>query len=210
MASDDSTGSGKGGRKVIPWPEIRKAYEAGESIASLSRRFSVRRHTIAARAQKECWTVQPTVHMDAKTAKAVQAKAQSNVIDIATKKVVEEFQASGDPEKMAATIAERLKAVAKLDLLALQLLERGFERALKLGVKDPETNKLVEGALILGDHQGETTAINDLLNAKSRLLRDLRLDGGLKDGTPSAESVDPEEQKVDQLVLVVRERKESA
>lgn len=203
MASDDSK-RGKGRRNDIPWSEIQAAYEGGETnISALAKRFGVKRDSIAKRRDKENWA----------TKGQIADAARSNVIDLATRKAIE--QLGGEDAVVAdaaAAIATNLQAIGPLYAKAAQLLDRTIDRALRLGQKDKEGN-FVKDALILGDHQGETTAVSDILNALSKFTRDNRLDAGLKEGTPTSDASrtdEEDEQRVEQAVLIVRERKDVA
>jgi hypothetical protein len=201
MSSDGRKRSGKGRRSDIPWNEIQAAWAEGDNnFSSLEKRFNVKRHTIAKRAKAENWPTKGQV------AQVVQSK----VIDIATRKAIEDL---GGAEAVAATVAAdirtNLQAIGPLYAKAAKLLDRTLERALRLGEKDDKGN-FVPGALILGDHQGETTAVSDILSALSKFTRDNRLDAGLKEGVPTAEAGKAEsedEQRIEQAVLIVRDRK---
>lgn len=204
MASDGSKRSGRGRRNDIPWNEIQAAYEGGETnISALSKRFGVKRDTIAKRRDAEKWA----------TKGQIADAARSNVIDLATRKAIEQL---GGEESIvadaAAAIENNLRAIGPLYAKAAKLLDRTLERALRLGQKD-DSGQFVKDALILGDHQGETTAVSDILNALSKFTRDNRLDAGLKEGTPTADAdkkPDEDDQRVEQAVLIVRERKDVA
>lgn len=199
MASDGSKRSGRGRRNDIPWNEIQAAYEGGETnISALAKRFGVKRDSIAKRRDKDKWA----------TKGQIADTARSNVIDLASRRALEKLGGEQAVEQIADEIVSAIKEIPALHAGAAQLLKRTLNRA--LGVEDPDEKT---SRLVLGDHQGETTAVSDILNAISKFTRDTRLDAGLKEGTATAEASkgeDEDDKRVEQAVLVVRERKEIA
>lgn len=111
----------KRGLSSEQWLEVRKAYEAGESVSALSKRFKIRRPTIDGRIRREGWTVQPTVQVHG-TAKAIQQRAQSKVIDIATGKAIDSLVESGAISGVAEAVAEELIATSTAGRLAAQAM----------------------------------------------------------------------------------------
>jgi hypothetical protein len=181
------------GLSVERWAEVRKAYEAGESVLSLSKRFGIRRPTIDAHRDKETWIVHPTVQMHGEAAKTVQARAQAQVIDIATKRVVEKMEESGALDAHAQAIDTLLQIQAPLYAKAAKLIEKTLDKA-------------IGGTLRLGVTQGETTAVTDILNALSKFSTETRKGAGLRDGTPTVASENEDDRRIEEAVLIVRER----
>jgi hypothetical protein len=67
-------------RESINWSEIRQAFEAGETnISRLSKRFSVKRDSIAKHRDVEQWA----------TSGQLAGTARSNVISLVTRKAIE-------------------------------------------------------------------------------------------------------------------------
>lgn len=154
------------------WVKVREKFEQGAAVAALSREYDIRRATIAARAKREAWTVQPTVHMDSVTQKAVQQTAQAKVIDIASRRVIEQMEQSG-------ALAEQVRAIDAL----LQMQVPLYAKAAKL--IDATLDRAISGDLKLGVTQGETTALSDLLGALSKFSKDTRTGAGIREGTPT-------------------------
>jgi hypothetical protein len=189
MASDDPRrpGPGKGRRNDIPWNKIQSAYEGGETnITTLAQTFGVKRDSIAKHRDKEKWA----------TKGQIAEAARSNVIDMATRRAVEQLGGQQAITAAASDIANNLQRIPALYAKAGNLIDTMIDKA-------------INGTLKLGVTQGETTALNDILGAMSKYTRDNRLDAGLKEGTAStdASKSDDDEQRVEQAVLIVRERK---
>jgi hypothetical protein len=184
----DKPKRGRGRRDVsAEIAEVRKAYEDGDTnLSALSKRFGVKRDTIARYRDSENWATKGQIN-DA---------ARSNVIDIATRKALDKI---GGVDHLAGKIAEELAAQPELIRAAGKLIKRTLDRALKLGEKDAD-GKPVDGQLILGDHQGETTAVSDLLNSTMKFVQSGKLMHGLGDDEPSV----GEEEKATQPFVVVR------
>jgi len=179
MSDDGRKKRGRGRRNDIDWAKIRATFEAGETnVTALSRLFHVARGPIIKHRDEEKWTVteQAKEHL--------REVAKSNVIDIATRKAIESLGGEAAVKQQADAIAAELLAQRPLFRKAGELIDRTFDRALKLGTVDDAGNP-VPGQLILGVAQGETTAVSDLLGALSKFVRDTRLVNGLTDGQAS-------------------------
>ncbi|HET9029255.1 MAG TPA: hypothetical protein VFN49_03690 [Candidatus Aquilonibacter sp.] len=168
--------------------DLKKRYEAGEPVAKLSREFGVRRHTIAEWAKKETWTVHVSVQVDAKT---VQQRAQSNVIDLASRKAVEQAEADGTIDEIKESIAAHLLATAEADKLAGEYMVDLLEKA-KAGAITPAASP------------GEQT-IADVAKAVMAAYRTftatVRENAGIKTGAPTLPQEKPS--KVDTVKLIV-------
>ena len=185
----------RGRRSDIDWPAIRAAFEAGETnITALSRKFRVARGPIIKHRDEEKWTVTEQAK------ERIREAAKSNVISIATRKAVEKLGGEAGIQREAEAIAAELLAQRPLFKKAADLLDKTFDRALKLGAVDDDGNP-VPGQLILGIAQGETTAVNDLLGSLSKFVRDTRLANGLNNGVPTET---PEE---DDEPLIIEQRR---
>lgn len=181
------------------WGELRRAYEAGDSIVSLSKRFGVSRPTIMVHRDRGAWILQPSLQCQlTKTdAKSVRERATAQVIDIATKRAVEKIEQSGGLDEQVAAVEDLLRMQAPLYAKAAKLINVTLDKA-------------ISGELRLGVTQGETTAVTDILNALSKFSKDTRTGAGLRDGTPTVNGEGEVDQRVDEIVLVVRDRAQSA
>lgn len=173
------------------WTELRAAYESGESVSALSRKYGVRRHTIAARSQREAWTVQPTVQVDTK---AVQRNAQATVISLATRKVVEQAVADGMVEAVAAELTEALQLHSSIELLMLKFAEDTLKRSLGADGTVP---------LREGTHTSEAGERKDAMAAAAMAIDKSRELRGKRPGVPTvdADAADGKPQVIEFVVV---------
>jgi hypothetical protein len=106
--------------------KARDLYESGESIAAVSRATGIRRQTLCKLRDKEGWQVRPSVQVDARTTKTVQQRAQAQVIDITTRRVVDEVVDSGiigmQADLIARTIEEHAVLAAEMVAYAREVI----------------------------------------------------------------------------------------
>lgn len=91
------------------WTEARKAYEAGESEASLSRRYGTDRKTIRLHRVREQWTPQVTPQVGRAEIKEIHERTKARVIDIGTRQAVEVAVKSGAVDEIADNVASELR-----------------------------------------------------------------------------------------------------
>lgn len=183
-----------GPRNDIPWEAVRSIYaQGGVTFAELARRFDTERRTISAHARRERWQTQAEIAQ----------KAQTKIIDMTTRRALEHLGGEeAVAEQIESGLLANLMAIAPLYTKAARLLNRTFDRALRIGVVD-EDGQAARDALIISVTQGETGAVLDVLSALSKFVRDMRLDSGIKEGVPTLESTAPKQRK---FVFVVAEK----
>jgi hypothetical protein len=142
----------------IDWSPIRSAYEneGVTNVSELSRRFKVTRESIIRHRDNDKW----------RDAAQMSDKVSANVIDIATRRAVENGVVDRITEALNANIESVLSAqprlLAKLTEYAEKLIDKG-----------------INGELLLGKVSGEHEAFNAILSGASRLFRDGRLVAGV-------------------------------
>ena len=102
------------------WAELKKAYEGGESVLSLAKRFPVSRPTIIAHRDKAGWTLQPNLQVSKTEARALRERTTAKVIDIATGKAIDRMEKSGKLDDLSDTLAVGL---AKHTSIASRLMD---------------------------------------------------------------------------------------
>jgi hypothetical protein len=192
FAMSDDGKRKKGRRSDVPWPAIRAAYESGETqFVALGRKFDVSRNLIATRAKKEKWAV------NAHVSEQIADKARSNIIDMATRRTLEKLGGAEAIEAKADAVARELQVQSKLS-------------GKLLDAADSVLDKFLAGGVQPGDKQNEADVLNSLANAVSKAFDAARTIHGLTAGKPSVSSTEAVDAPADQVVLIVRERKESA
>jgi hypothetical protein len=170
-------------RRDIPWDDIRAAYEAGNTnFSDLGRRYGVKRHSIAHRARAENWPTKG--HIDEAT--------RSNVIDMATRRAVEQMGDAGIDAK-ASAIAAELIAQAEI----AQLAACAAEKILREYIADQ---------IVPSEKQSKADVFNAVLAGVKRAIEIGREINGLTAGKPSVSTAEKRDVPVDQIVLIVRER----
>jgi len=153
-------------------PEARRAYERGESMLSISRRFSIRRQTLMKIRDRECWIVDPSAQRDervcAEEAQAVRKRVTAQVIDIATRQALEK------PETVVA-IDDLAEALRRQSALASKLM------TLTENLVDAVSSGEVEPAF----HSSRATLIAETVSAAERAQAFARTAAGLKAGESS-------------------------
>ena len=128
------------------WAEMRAAFEAGESEASLSRRFVVDRKTIRSRRAREQWIPHVSAQVGKAEATTIRDRAKAQVIDIATKRAVEAAVEDGSIAAAAAAIVADVQSGllrhAEIERhlldLALDTVQRSIDGRLRPGVTSSE------------------------------------------------------------------------
>lgn len=171
------------------WAEVRKAYEAGESVLSLSKKHGVQRQTIMGRRDRETWTIRSTTHVSGRTEqRAVRERAQSKVIDIASRRVVEKLDTSGALDAMAADIARAvadnapmvLKLNRLVNLYADFALGEGKSESLRMKPSEKQSHADVLKALV-GAMQIGIAATREVAGLRPGQSSAMAADGGRKD-----------------------------
>ena len=181
--------------------EARRAYESGESMASIAQRLKLRRETLRSIAIRETWedlqTAQPTAPPTAQ--RTAQKRARGEVIDMMTRRAVEQIEQSGVIEEQADYIAKALSAHGRVADLLMTYAEKQLRRA-------------VEGSIQPGERQSEADVMNAIISAVAKAFSASREIGGVKAGQMSAESgpkVDPHVTVTVRRLPTREERKES-
>jgi hypothetical protein len=183
------------GLKPEQWAEVRKAYESGEAVLSISKRFGARRQTIMDRAKRETWTAQPTAHV---SGPEVAKTVHRNVIDIASRRALSTPQG-----KAAVEAATEAVAVAAEELLATVTAARKAATYI-----NDLLDKALNGEIIPASAPGEQTdadVAKSVMTAYRTFTTTVRENAGVKVGAPSVPRDDAAE-KVDKIKFrIVRE-----
>lgn len=186
MAAD-----GKRGPTLEQWLEIRSAYEAGESEASLSRRYGCERKTIRLRRGRESWTTQVATHLGRTERKAAVDKAKSQVIDIATRRAVETAETDGTMAQVVRELRDALVVHAELEFLALELSRDTLLKS-KAGLLRP------------GAHTSEAGERKDAIVTYETAVSVSRLIQGLRPGQASVPRQDVAKPKSLRILVAPR------
>jgi len=171
------------------WTEARAAYERGESIASLAKRFGVKRDTVAGRRDREAWVIgqgtgQGIGHVPGRTEqRVVRERAQGQVIDMASRRVVEHLASSGAIDTMAAGIAAAVAANAPMALKLNRLVELYVDVALGEQAAD---SLYMEPS----DKQSHADVLKALVGSMQIAIAATREVAGLRPGQSSASAAD--------------------
>jgi len=183
---------GQGRRTDIPWADIRTAYESGEETGfeALGRKFGVDGRTVSRRSKSEKWVV---------IADEMQRRTHSNVIDLATRKAVEQLGGDAGIEAQAHSIVENLRRHAEIETLLLDVA--------KVSLEEAKSGKFT----MVSDRVTTAEARERAVNAAAKAIDKSREIHGLTAGRPSIEQGDDAPKKAERLLLIVREpQKESA
>jgi hypothetical protein len=189
------------------WQQIRKAYEGGESEASIGRRLGIDRKTIRKRRIAEHWTPQVSPHVGRAEAKVIQQRAQAKVVDIATGKAIETLQADGTLDAIAAEVGKDLlyhaRIAAGLMMAADDLLTKFVEQ--KDG--DLATTREQSGRDII-TREGRVETYQKLVTSIRGGVELTRAINGKKPGEPSTPNADEERKskQVRRFVLMPAEK----
>jgi len=127
------------------WAEARKAYESGESEQALSKRLSVDRKTIRTRKVREAWIPHVEAQVGKAESEAIRQTVRSNVIDMASRRAIDDAQADGTIDAIAAEVKSGLALHGTIELLALsfaqQTLQMAVDRKLRRGKNSSEANE---------------------------------------------------------------------
>lgn len=161
----------RGRRPDLPWPDIRAAYEAGEtSWTSLGRKFGggrpIRRQTIAKHAMDENWTVRRTAQAE------VHARAGAKIIDIATKRAIAQMGGEAAIDAQASTIAAELRSQGSIATKLSQAAEMVLD-------------DFLAGNIEPGDGQNKADTLASIAGAIMQSFKAARLIHGIVDGKPS-------------------------
>lgn len=183
------------------WTEVKTAYEGGEPIASLSRRFSIRRNTISDRAKREGWTVQPTVQLDGSgksKAQTVQERAESKVIDMTAHAGFKRAQETGAVDAIAQAVTQDAQTYADL-----ADLRRDAVSYMKQVVADAKADKITPASS--PGEQTKADVAKAVMAAVKTLSSTLREDLGRVRGQPTIPT-DDKKDKVEKIKFtIVRE-----
>jgi hypothetical protein len=182
------------------WAEVQAKFGSGSSISELEREYGVRRATIRDRAKREGWTVQVTVQVDGVNTgqplgEVVQKRARANVIDIATKRAIEQIEASGAVDEAAGTIAEELIISRRLALKMAQAMESFIDGVVAKEYKPSDAPATRDMAQFMKDVQG----------AYKIHLSTIREDAGLKSGQATVAKDDADNKVSEVAFRIVRE-----
>lgn len=192
---------GKRGLTPEQWVEVRAAYEAGDTIVALSERFGVRRQTIQQRRDREAWTVRPTVQMDG-DARTVQRRAQAQVIDIGTRRAVEQLESSGVIKVISEAAVDELRATSQASKLAAEYTLEMLRRAV---------NGEIQPAMSPGE-QTEADVARSVLMAYNLFTKTVRENAGIRPGTatvderPASSGITIKHQRIETVKVAVDER----
>jgi hypothetical protein len=181
------------------WAHVRAAYERGESILSLSKRFGVKRDTIAARRDKDCWVIggvdgaaagSPIGHMPNREAvRIVREQTQGKVIELASRKAVDQMVEAGAVDQIAADIALAVATHGRLGRKITALLEQYVDFGLGEGptkqVKNGEKLPIAPN-IMPGTNQSHADVIRSLVAAGEGAVHLVREIAGLRPGQPSS------------------------
>jgi len=167
------------------WAEVRPAFEGGESILSLAKRFGVKRDTIAARRDREAWVIGHDVgHMpNREQQRVVRDRAQGQVIDIASRRVVEKLDTSGALDAMASDIARAVADNAPMVIKLNRLINLYADFA--LGEGKPESL-----CMRPSEKQSHADVLKALVGAMQIGIAATREVAGLRPGQSSAMAAD--------------------
>ena len=167
--------------------EARCAYESGEAMASIAKRLNVRRPTLIAARDREGWIVQPSVQVSVTESRAVRERATAQIIDMASRRIVERAASSGVIDTVAEYAAQNLAAHGKF----VNSLTSALQYAVDRFNFDPSSVKL-------GIGKNEADYINSLADAGKKIMAMGRDSAGLRPGDiskPTTE-IDQAEQTV--------------
>ena len=158
------------GLSAEQWQQVRKRWEAGASEASLAREFGVDRETVRRRRRREAWMPQAMPQLGRHEAEAIHQRATAEVIDMATRQVVDSAIENGTVSKIAKDVKRGLD---RHDAIIEQMLDVG-----QLAMQ-----KALNGSL----QRGEATWIRDAVSAAALAIEKSREIAGRKLGDPSIE-----------------------
>ncbi len=114
---------GKRGLTLEQRADAKQAFTNGESLRGIATRLKLRYATLHAMAQRESWTVSPTVSLSGQIpidARRVRSQAQSNVIDMTSRLAADHAASSGMLEAISADVVDELAATTTAAKLAAQ------------------------------------------------------------------------------------------
>jgi hypothetical protein len=160
--------------------QARKAYEGGEPMASVARRLDIRRPTLIAardrdRDRGDPWIVQASVQVSPTDVRAIQERAKSNVINMATRQAMEDAVANGTVSRMKAQIENDLKRHGKLAKMLMDYAEQMLQKG-------------IDGDITPSEKQSAADVFNAVIMGVGRAIEKSRQIGGLQDGDASADS----------------------
>ena len=166
------------GLREDQWQQVRKRWESGASEASLAREFGVDRETVRRRRRREAWMPQATPQLGQHEAKAIHQRATAEVIDMATRQVVDAAISDGTVSKITQdmkrgldrhdAIVEQMLDVAEFTMR--KAMERSFERGEAAQIRDA----VLTAAL----------AVDKSREIKGKKPGDLSVDADRKSGPP--------------------------
>jgi hypothetical protein len=173
--------------------EARAAYEQqGAPLAILADRLGCHRTTLRRIKERDNWIVPvdvPVAHGG--TRAEIHKRAQSNVIDLASRRAVAKAEASGAIEHIGHVIAEELVATQEAAKLASEYMINVLERA-KNGLIEPATE------------QTEADVAKAVMSAYKTFQSTVRENHGLRAGTPSIPKDDDADRVTEVRFTIVR------
>lgn len=160
------------------WTEIRAAHAKGESDLSIAKRLGIHRNSIRNRRaadgkRGDPWIVQPDVRVA--NPEAVQRQAQAKVIDLATRRALEQAEQSG----VVADIADAVAA----ELLATQTAAKLAGEYMVSILKDAKAGKIAPASS--PGEQTKADVAKAVMSAYRTFQTTVRENHGLRPGTPS-------------------------
>jgi hypothetical protein len=176
--------------------EARSAYEQqGEPLASIARRLDAHVTTLKRIKEREGWIVSVSVsatHPD--TRAEIHKRAQSNVIDLASRRAIAKAEASGALDHIGQVIAAELVATQEAAMLASEFMLKFLTRA---------KNGEIEPASMPGE-QTEADVAKAVMAAYKTFTTTVRENSGLRTGTPSIPKDDDAERVTEVRFTIVR------
>lgn len=194
----------KKGLTPAQWAEVRKAYETElppPSIATLSKRFGVKRDTIQRHRDDIEQPGGPWVpngqsigQMTDRQRAAVTERARAKVIDIGTRQAVDTAISSGAMQKIAESAVAQAVNYAELEALMIEFAKDTLERALG---KDPKKT------LRSGTHTSEAGERKDAMTAAQIAIDKSREMRGKRPGVPSIAAEDEDDGKATKIIFEI-------
>jgi hypothetical protein len=186
--------------------EAKRRYENGDSISSIARHLEIRRATVHNWIRRFAWVSNPQIVLtghQTKTAKErATTRAFAEVVDIATRQVVESVQESHPGAVQA-----------QADLIAECLLEHGGIAQKMLKCASKMMDDLLANRIIPGEKQSVADVFNSVISGVTRAVASSRDIAGLRSGQVSTgkgfdidQAIVIEQRRLETIEIKVNER----
>lgn len=177
--------------------EARRAFESGEAMAAIAKRMGIHRNALNRLKGSEGWDKASNVSANVSlTHSDVQQRVSADIIDIASRRIIERPDSAAIIEQVADDIAESVKQHGKLSKLLMTYAEQMLENG-------------IAGKIIPGEKQSRADVFNAIISGVGRAVEKSRDIAGLKAGQISARADAAKKPSVLKLVIVDEQERES-